>query len=186
MFPHERRAHVETRLQALPENFVGLHVESRFNRVGNCHRLILMPGVLLTVSAVPTPSRMVRPNKHRKLYASGAAGNIDFRQSFFMVDDHNKFMIGRHDTAILKQGLIYGVVFYSPAEDNPLGVGSVGIGFPDARYRRYVETLNLTKMFSRLSAPTVVEQVEDLAKVELLLRDSEAEGVSSLFQDGGG
>ena len=37
VFPHERRAHVETRLELLPQNFARLSVESRFNRVRNCH-----------------------------------------------------------------------------------------------------------------------------------------------------
>jgi hypothetical protein len=185
VFPHERRAHVETRLQGLTEDFVGIRVESQFNKVGNCHKVIRSGGVLLTVSAVPTPNRMVRSAKHRKLYASGAAGNVDFRQSFFVVDDHNRLVIGLHDPAVLEEGLIYGVVYYSPAEDNPLGVGYVGVGFPDARYRRYVETLNLTKLFPGAVASTAVEHVEDLANVEMLLGEPYVEGVSSLFLDGG-
>ena len=186
VFPHERRAHVETRLQGLPEDFLGLAVESRFNKVGNCHKLISLPGVILEVSAVPTPNKMARPNKHRKLYAAGAVGNVDFRQSFFVVDDQNRLAIGRHDPMVLEHGMIYGVVFYSPAQDNPLGVGYVGVGFPDARYRRYVETLDLTKMFPGVVASTAIEHVEDLAHVEMLLGEPNMEGVSSLYFDGGG
>ena len=66
VFPYERRAHVETRLQRLSENFGRLSVVSRLNRAGNCHKLITMPGVFLTVSAVPTANRMVRATKARK------------------------------------------------------------------------------------------------------------------------
>ena len=185
VFPHERRAHVESKLHLLFEDFVGMSVEARFNRVGNCHRLVRLPGVFLTVSAGPKPNRMVRPTKHRKFYASGAVGNVDFRQSFFIVDDRNRLVIGRHDPAMVEKGLIYGVVFYSPAQDNPLGVGFVGVGFPDARYSRYVATLDLTALFPSAIASTTVERVEDLAKVEMLLGEPNVEDVSSLFFDGG-
>ena len=184
VFPHERRAHVETQLQHLTETFVRLSIESRFNKVGNCHKLVRLPGVLLTVSAAPVPNRMVRATKHRKLYASNAAGNVDFRQFFFIVDDHNRLVIGSHDPAVLEQGLIYGVVFYSPAEDNPLGIGYVGVGFPDPRYTHFVEILNLTRLFPGASESTETEQVEDLANVEMLLGEPDAEGIPSLFFDG--
>lgn len=186
VFPHERRAHVETRLQALAEDFAGLRVESHFNKVGNSHKIIRANGVLLTVSSMSTPNRMVRATKHQKVYASRAGGNLDFRQSFFVVDHQNRLAIGRYDPALLEEGLIYGVVYYSPAEDNPLGVGYVGVGFPDGRYRRYVETLNLTQLFPATVVSTTVELIEDLATVKILLGEPQVEGVTSLFLEGGG
>ena len=185
VFPHERRAHVETRLERLPQNFTGLSVESRFNRVRNCHQLIRMPGVLMTVSAVSNPNRMVRANKARRAYASGASGNVDFRQSFFFIDTCNQLVIGRYDDRLVEEGLIYGVVYYSPAEDNPLSVGYVGVGFPDMRYRRYVETLDLTRLFPEAAWSTEVERIEDLARVDILVGEPEDVDVSNLFNDGG-
>ena len=185
LFPYERRAHVETRLRRLPEQFPRLTVEPHFNRVRNCHRLIRMPGVVLTVSAVPTPNRMVRVTKARKSYAWYAAGNVDFRQLFFSIDDHNRLVVGKHDLTAVDGGLIYGVVFYSPAEDNPLGVGYVGVGFPDRRYRRYAETLDLTRLFPQAARSTEIERIEDLARVEILVGEPDEVDVSKLFYDGG-
>lgn len=185
VFPYERRAHVETRLERLPQNFARLSVESRLNRVRNCHQLIRMPGVLMTVSSVPNPNLMVRASKARKAYASGAAGNVDFRQSFFSIDDSNQLVFGRYDDVLVEEGLIYGVVYYSPAEDNHLSVGYVGVGFPDMRYRRYVETLDLTRLFPEAACSTEVERIEDHARVDILLGEPEEVDVSKLFNDGG-
>ena len=185
VFPYERRAHVETRLERLPQNFARLSVESRFNRVRNCHRLIRMPGVLMTVSAVPNPDRMVHASKARKAYASGAAGNVDFRQSLFFIDDCNQLVIGRYDETLVEEGLIYGVVHYSPAEDNPLSVGYVGVGFPDTRYRRYVEMLDLTSLLPEPASSAEVERIEDLARVDILVGEPEEVDVTRLFNDGG-
>ena len=144
-----------------------------------------MPGVLMTVCAVPNPKRMVRANKARRGYASCAAGNVDFRQSFFFIDACNRLVIGRYDDKLVEEGLIYGVVYYSPAEDNPLGVGYVGVGFPDMRFRRYVETLDLSRLFPEAAWSTEVERIEDLARVEILVGEPEEVDVSKLFNDGG-
>lgn len=186
VFPHERRAHVETRLQGLQEQFPGLRVEPRFNRAGNCHRVIRLPGVLMTVSAVPDPCRMVRPSKQRKLYALSAEGNQDFRQCFFTIDSCNRLVVGEYDLSVLECGQIYGILFYSPAPDNPLGVGYVGIGFPDRTYTRYLEILNLTGIFPGATVSTAVERVEDRAAVEMLLGDRDLEAAPDLFADRGG
>ena len=185
VFPHKRRAHVETKLQGLPEQFPGLKVKPRFNRVGNCHRVLSLPGVLMTVSAVPNPCRMVRPSAHRKLYASGAEGNQDFRQCFFTIGSCNSLVVGEHDLSVLERGQIYGILFYSPASDNPLGVGYIGIGFPDHTCTRYVEVLNLTKLFPSAAVTTAVERVEDLAAVEMLLGDGDLQATPELFADRG-
>ncbi len=181
VFPYERRAHVETRLQGLQDQFPGLRVESRFNRVGNCHRVISLPGVLMNVSAVPSPCQMVSASKHRRLYASGAEGNQDFRQCFFTIDPSNCLVVEDHDLSVVERGHIYGILFYSSASDNPLGVGYIGIGFPDRNYRRYVEVLNLTGRFPGAAVSTAVEQVEDRAAVEMLLGDRELEAAPGLF-----
>ena len=185
VFPYERRARVETGLQGLQEQFPGLRVEPRFNRVGNCHRVISLPGVLMTVSAVPKPCPMVRPSRHRKLYASGAEGNRDFRQCYFTVNPSNCLVVGEYDLSVLESGQIYGILFYSPASDNPLGVGYIGIGFPDHKFRRYLEVLNLTKLFPGTAVSTAVERIEDLAAVEMLLGDGELETAPGLFSDRG-
>ena len=185
VFPYERRAHVETRLQGLKDQFPGFRVEPRFNRMGNCHRVINLPGVLMTVSAVPSPCQMVRASGYRRLYASGAEGNKDFRQCFFAVDSSNCLVVGDHDMLVVERGQIYGVLFYSPASDNPLGVGYIGIGFPDRNYRRYVEVLDLTGLFPGTAVSTAVEQVEDRAAVEMLLGDGELEAAPGLFTDRG-
>ena len=183
VFPYERRAHVETRLQGLQDQFPGLRVEPRFNRVGNCHRVISLPGVFMTVSAVPSPCQMVRASGRRRLYASGAVGNQDFRQRFFTVDSSNCLVAEDHDLYAVERGQIYGILFYSSASDNPLGVGYIGIGFPDRNYRRYVEVLNLTGLFPGAAVSTAVEQVEDRAAVEMLLGDGELEAAPGLFTD---
>ena len=185
VFPYERRAHVETRLHGLQDQFPGLRVEARFNKVGNCHRVINLPGVLMTVSAVPDPCRIVRVSRHRKLYAAGAEGNQDFRQRFFTIDASNCFVVGEHDLLVVDRGQIYGVLFYSPASDNPLGIGYIGIGFPDRSYRRYVEVLNLTGLFPGAAVSAAVEQVEDRAAVEMLLGEEELEAAPGLFTDMG-
>jgi hypothetical protein len=183
VFPYERRAHVETRLHGLQDQFPGLRVEARFNRVGNCHRVVNLPGVLMTVSAVPSPFQMVRVSGHRRLYAAGAEGNQDFRQCFFTIDPSNCLVVGYHDLSVVERGQIYGILFYSPASDNPLGVGYIGIGFPDRNYRRYVEVLNLTGLFPGVAVSTAVEQVEDRAAVEMLLGDGALEAAPGLFTD---
>ena len=185
LFPYARRAHVETRLSRLMEEFPGLSVEPRFNRVGNCHRLIRMPGVLLTVSAVPTPERMARATKARRAYAWNAAGNVDFRQSFFSIDGHNWLVVREHDLTHVNDGWLYGTVVYCPAEDNPLAVGYVGVGFPDMQYRKYVETLNLTRLLPQTAESIEIERIEDLARVEILVGEPDAVDLSKLTYDGG-
>ena len=46
---------------------------------------------------------------------------MDFRQPFFLIDEHNLLAVVRHDLTLVDDGQIYGVVLYTPAEDNPLG-----------------------------------------------------------------
>ena len=46
---------------------------------------------------------------------------MDFRQSFLSIDEHNRLAVVRHDLTPVDDGQIYGVVLYTPAEDNPLG-----------------------------------------------------------------
>ena len=139
----------------------------------------------MTVSAVPSPCQMVRASGYRRLYASGAESNKDFRQCFFAVDSSNCLVVGDHDMSVVERGQIYGILFYSPASDNPLGVGYIGIGFPDRNYRRYVEVLDLTGLSPGTAVSTAVEQVEDRAAVEMLLGDGELEAAPGLFTDRG-
>ena len=185
VFAHERRAHVETRLQTLPQDFAGLLVESHVNRVGNCHKVVRLPGALLTVCYVQDPRRMVRPNKHRRLYASSATGNLDLRQSFFTIDTCNRFVVGTHDVSLLEKGHMYGVVFYSAAEDNSLGIGHIGVGFPNSRFTEYVAQISLTEFAPNTVAPTAVVQVEDRANVEMLLGEPDRDVVPGPSMDGG-
>ena len=186
VFPHIRRAHVETRLTRLPDHFVGLQIWPRFNEVRNCHRLVQLPGVLITISAVPNPHRIVRPSKQRRLYASRAEGNVDYRQIYFVIDPLNQFCIEHPVWAALDQGLIYASVFYSAAAGNPLGIGHVGVGFPNARFTRYLERLDLTRLFPDAAIPTAVEQIQDEADVQVLLGQDVPEEVPDILRGRGG
>ena len=104
---------------------------------------------------------------------------------FFTIDSCNSLVVGEHDLSVLERGHIYGILFYSPASDNPLGVGYIGIGFPDHTCTRYVEVLNLTKLFPSAAVTTAVERVEDLAAVEMLLGGADLEATPKLFADRG-
>ncbi len=128
----------------------------------------------MTVCAVPDPCRRVSVAKARKTYASLATGNIDLRQLTFEIQPPNCFVTNPPDPMGLADGTIYAVVYYFPANRNPLAIGCVRVGFPDSGFKRYLEDLDLTRLF-HVVAPAPVEQVEDFANVEVLLGQDDPE-----------
>ena len=61
----------------------------------------------------------------------------------------------------------------------------MAVGFPDMRYRRHVEKLDLTRVFPQAARSTDIERIEDRAIVEIPVGEPEEMDISKLFYDGG-
>ena len=167
-FPHERRAMVEAQLRALSHEFPGVEVESRFNRVGNCHVLIKFGNVMLTASHVPYIYQVVRPAKFRRDYSAMAHGNQGWIQRRYYIGADNCFYVLECDLLRVHQGSIYGIILYDSSSRKSSSIGSVAIGFPNVTCSRYADVMRLDDICPS-AAQVETENVEDLANVELLL-----------------
>ena len=61
----------------------------------------------------------------------------------------------------------------------------MAVGFPDMRYRRHVETLDLTMVFPQAARSTDIERIEDRAMVDIPVGEPEEVDISKLIYDGG-
>ena len=153
------------------------------NRVGNSHVVIRFKNVVLTASQVQEISKIVRPARFRKEYAAIAGGNHGWIQMSFDIGIDNSFYILKYDLSRVYDGKIYGIILYESSPRSASRIGSVAIGFPNSNCSRYVDVVRLNGLSSnRVSAEE--EEIQDLAHVELLLRNDEIVHTSQFLDNG--
>ena len=162
LFPHVRRAAIESRLFNLSTEYHDVMVTSRLNRTKNHHHtLIRMGQVLITASAVLTPYGIVREADFRNSYAAGP-------QMRFDIDARSSLAVVSRDEGSIDE-LLYGIILYCPAENNRFEIGSIVVGFPNHDCTKYIDRLDLLRLFPETAKRTEVELIEDQAVVNLLL-----------------
>ena len=172
LFPHERRARMESGLLSLSNEFPGVRVSTRFNSSGNSHQAISFGPGLLTESFVRHSLRVPRPSRFREKYAAGAVGNVNGQMTFTNIS--GSFAASPRPTLCEDPGSIYGILTYACIPGQPFTIGYVGIGFPDARCRRYFATINLTNVCQESEARSPSEEIQDHLNLELLTEPDQA------------
>ena len=172
LFPHERRARVESGLGCLPREFPGVRVSTRFNASRNAHEILTFGPALLTESFVRDPARVPRPSRFRENYSRTATGNFDGQMAF---RENDGSLVSIPCPVIGDDpGNIYGILIYSSLPNHPFTVSYIGIGFPDPRCRRYVARLPLTGLCSESSVRSPVQNVSNELDLQFLTQYDEA------------
>lgn len=171
LFPHERRARVESGLLGLPNEFPGVQVSTRFNKSGNAHEIITFGPSLLTESFVRDRLRVPRRGLFREGYASNATGNFNGQMTFTEVDE--ALVISPCPEISEEPGSIYGILIYASIPGQPFTVGYVGIGFPNSSCRRYVAVMDLTNFCYESEVRSPSEEIQDQLNLELLTQYDE-------------
>ena len=167
LFPHIRRAAIESRLFTLSTEYQDVIVTSRLNKTKNHHHTLIRVGqVLMTASSVLTPYGIVREADFRNSYAAGP-------QMRFDIDSRSSLSVVSRDDEESIDDLLYGIILYCPADNNRFEIGSIVVGFPNHDCSRYVDRLDLLRLFPETAKKTEVELIEDQAVVDLLLDEEE-------------
>ena len=167
LFPHTRRATVETRLFDLASEFPLVKVASRPNRaLNNCHTEIRVGNVIMTASAVLTPYGMVREADFRNGYAGP-------QMRLFNLDGKSNLTVAQFERHPSDDDLLYAIILYCAAYNNRFEIGSVRVGFPNEDCTAYRDRMDLMRLFPETTKKTDVEQIEDQAIVNLLLDENE-------------
>ena len=165
LFPYLRRARIESCLLDLTTEFPNIKVTAQLNKTcTNYHTRIVAGNVIMTASAVLKPKGIVREADYRNNYAGP--------QLRFGTDSSKNFVPVELDTSSSDE-LLYGIILYCPAENNRFEIGSVHLGFPNWNCTKYVDCIDLMKLFPETTRKTEVEQIQDEATVKLLLDDEE-------------
>ena len=167
LFPHIRRANIETRLFDLTSGFPDVKVTSQPNKtLNNYHTEIRVGNVIMTASAVLTPYGVVREADFRNRYAGP-------QMRLFDLDSKNNLTVAQFDKEPSNNDLLYGIILYCATDNNRFGVSSVRIGFPNDDCTAYRDKMDLMRLFPETSQKTEVEQIQDEAIVNLLLDEEE-------------
>ena len=167
LFPHVRRATVETRFFDLASEIPIVEVSSWPNKtLNNNHTVIRVGSVVMTASAVLTPYGMVREADFRNSYAGP-------QMRLFDLDDKSNFRVPIFEKRPSDDDLLYGIVLYCAAENNRFEIGSVRVGFPNAACTAYRDKMDLMRLFPETAKKTEVEQIQDQAIVNLLLEEGD-------------
>lgn len=165
LFPHVRRARIESCLFDLGSEFPGISVTSQLNSRRNYHHTKIRCGnVITTASAVLTPLAIVREAEFRNQYA-GAQLRAEIDR------DNNLSQVAINLSS--PDELLYGIILYCPSENNRLQISSIHIGFPNWSCSSYIDHIDLLRLFPETITKTPVEEVQDRAIVELLLDEEE-------------
>lgn len=126
LYPYARRAMIDSHLSQLPARVPHIKsVESVVNRnvARNSHHTLLVVGnIVLTASAVPSPSELPRESIFRQAYANP--------QSQFCIDDDNMLMV--LDKMPLPSEQLYAIITHGPFDRGaPHLPGFIRIVFPD-------------------------------------------------------
>ena len=170
LFPYNRRGTIETRLFDLSSEcskFSNLTVTSELNKTRtNYHTLIRVGNVVMTVSAVLTPWGIVREADFRNAYAGP-------QMRLFNLDNESNLSVAQFVEEPSSDDLLYGIILYCAADNNPFEIGSVRVGFPNTDCTKYVDKMDLMRLFPETTKRTDVEQIQDQAIVNLLLDEEE-------------
>ena len=167
LFPHTRRASIETRLFDLTSEFPDVRITSHPNRTLNSYHTEIRVGkVVMTASSVLTPYGMVREAEFRNRYAGP-------QMRLFNLDSMNQLMIPRFEKDPSDNDVLYAIVLYCAAENNRFEVGTVCVGFPNNDCTAYRDKMDLMRLFPETVKKTDVEQIQDQAVVNLLLDEEE-------------
>ena len=165
LFPQVRRARIETCFFGLVSQFPDITVTSQLNKTGtNYHTRIRSGNLIMTASAVLTPRGLAREADFRNNYAGP--------QLRFDIDSHQNLSQVAMDSSMYSE-LLYGIILYCAAKNNPFEIGSVHLAFPDTTCTRYQDCVDLMNLFPETTKKTEVEQVQDQAIVNLLVDDEE-------------
>ena len=166
LFPHIRRARIESCLFGLESEFPSISVQSLLNSTkSHYHTRIRSGNVILTASSVLTPRGLVREAEFRNHYASA--------QFKFDINQYGTLSPVTLELASSDE-LLYGIILYCPAEGNRFEIGSIHLGFPNQDCTGYVDCVDLMKVFPNALKRTEVEEIQDQAIVKLLLEQAEA------------
>ena len=167
LFPHTRRATIETRLFDLSFEFPNVTVTSQPNKtLNNYHTEIRVGNVVMTVSAVLTPYGMVREADFRNRYAGPQIRLFDLYSM-------NNLITPRFEKEPSNGDVLYGIVLYCAAENNRFEVGAVCVGFPNNDCTAYRDKMDLMRLFPETAKKTDVEEIQDQAVVNLLLDEGD-------------
>lgn len=130
ILPLIRKANIERNVLHCVKQHSYVNAKSRPNEIKNCyHVLIRCSDVILTISAVSSPGKMVREAIFRKQYA------MDDQISLF--PDYNEKSLNRN---------LYGIILHKPSKKWPLYPEFLMIRFPDASLSKYLgKPVDLTK-----------------------------------------
>ena len=167
LFPYNRRGTIETRLFDLSSEFSNVTVTSELNKtLTNYHTLIRVGNVVMTASAVLTPWGIVREADFRNDY-SGPQIRL------FNLDNESNLSVAQFVEEPSSDDLLYGIILYCAADNNRFEIGSVRVGFPNTDCTKYVDKMDLMRLFPETTKKTDVEQIQDQAIVNLLLDEEE-------------
>ena len=170
LFPYNRRATIETRLFDLSSEcskFSNLTVTSELNKTRtNYHTLIRVGNVVMTASAVSTPYGIVTEADFRNDYAGP-------QMRLFNLDNESNLSVAQFVEEPSSDDLLYGIILYCAAHNNPFEIGTVRVGFPNTNCTKYVDKMDLMRLFPETTKKTGVEQIQDQAIVNLLLDEEE-------------
>ena len=174
LFPHARRAAVETCLFDLAVEFPLVKVASRPNKtLSSYHTEIRVGNVVMTASAVLTPYGMVREADFRNSYAGPQIRLFD-------LDWKSNLTVAKFEEQPSDDDLVYGIILYCAADRNRFEIGSVRVGFPNEDCSAYRDKMDLMRLFPETARKTDVEQIQDQAVVNLLLDE---DGIFSPYEN---
>ncbi len=139
MFPNMRRAELEKELATLAKTrYPEIKVEPRQNKKNSSwYRLFSSKGVLLTVSALPNPNRIVRPAAFREEYATCSQYNLSFDEEIEPPPDDAEF-------------LLYSILAHGADRQNKGRPAFIDIKFPNKECTKYVGEIRLFDRYATL------------------------------------
>ncbi len=166
LFPHTRRGMIETRLFGLDSDFPEVTVTSQLNKTEtNYHTLVRAGNVIMTASSVQIPYGIVREANFRNNYAGP--------QTRFDIDSLSNLSIVEFIEEPDNDDVLYGIILYCAASNNRFEISSVRVGFPNYNCTRYLDKIDVMRLFPTTTTKTEVEKIQDQAIVDLLLDEEE-------------
>lgn len=141
LLPHMRKAIIERNVLYCVQRFSYTSGKSAPNALYNCyHALVKCGNAVLTISAVNSPSQMVREAMFRKQYARDSQITM-FVDSVPTVKLHNN---------------LYAILLHGPSEDFPSAPCFIKIRFPDISLKKYLdEPIDLTLISEKESQEVI-------------------------------
>jgi len=164
LWPHERRAMVETNWQMLASRHTGVIAPFRPNRIGNAfHAQVRVGEMILTTSFVDAPTKLVRSAEFRNSLARSSQMTLP---TFPEVPPPMR-------------EFLYGLIIHGGDEVDPRVPGFIHVVFPASDCLSYVGRIDLLDRFSDLIAiePSAPEQpVQDRALPAIKRKRGEMSG----------